>query len=275
MRTYGCAEAGGGGPRIHVARCPLGKLRWESADSPSVDTDHISSLDLNFTFDSALGNAPVSESVSLPVVSCPTAFGVTPPSTLAPLPASEEVDVPASLARDLAVYSDTRGFMNLLGPRGWACSAMYGADGSGGVIVYPSGEAVPQSWGAGWPLSSTSTDEAISGTQTAGSPVQAAGQACPLFAVAATTYENDLGRACHSRPSSESVQQISAGVVGFEDPPGLQGDGIPSGGQEPADGMATYSPSLPSYLATCTLPSNEHALCTAVLNDVIALYGKE
>jgi hypothetical protein len=183
--------------------------------------------------------------------------------------------VPTPLARDLAVYSDTHGFMKLLGPRGWACSATYGADGSGGVIVYPRNQAVPQSWAAGWPLSSTSTDQAISGTQTAGSPVQAADQACPFFAVAATTYENDLGRVCLSRPSSESVQQINAGVVGFEDPPGLQGDGIPSGGQEAANGVATYSPSLPSYLATCTLPNNRHALCTTVLNEVIALYGKE
>jgi hypothetical protein len=209
------------------------------------------------------------------VVSCPTTFGVIPPSTLAPLPATEQVDVPATLAGDLAVYSDTRGFLNLLGPRGWACSAMYGADGSGGVIVYPNGEAVPHSWGAGWPLPSASTDEAISGTQTSASPVQAAGQACPLFADAATAYENDLGRACHSRPSSESVQPIGVGVVGFEDPPGVQGDGIPSGGQAPANGVVTYHPTLASYLATCTLPADEHLVCTTVLNEVIALYGTE
>jgi hypothetical protein len=184
-----------------------------------------------------------------------------------------EVNAPATLTSELAVYSDTHGFMMLLAPRGWTCSALYGADGSGGVIVYPSGEAVPQSWGAGWPLSSSSSDEAISGTQTGGSPVQAAGQACPFFAAAATTYENDLGRACPSRPSSESVQQISAGVTGFEDRPDLKGAGIPSGGQDPANGVATYSPALPAYLATCTLPGNEHALCTTVLDEVIALYG--
>ncbi len=124
-------------------------------------------------------------------------------------------------------------------------------------------------------MSSSSTDQAISGTQTGGSPVQAAGQACPFFAGAAATYENDLGRACHSRPSSESVQPIKAGVVGFEDPPGLEGDGIPSGGQESANGVATYSPSLPSYLVTCTLPANLHALCTTVLNEAITSYGNE
>ena len=217
--------------------------------------------------------APESESVSLAVVSCPTAFGVTPPSTPAPLPASEEANVPTSLAGGLAWYSDTHGFMKLLGPRGWACSAVYGADGSGGVIVYPGSQAVPQTWGAGWPQSSTSTDQAISVTQTGGSPVQAASQACPFFAVAATTYENDLGRVCHSRPSSESVQSIDPGVVGFEDLPGLQSDGIPSGGQNAANGVATYSPSVPSYLATCTLPDDSHALCTTVLNEFITLYG--
>ncbi len=219
--------------------------------------------------------APASVAVPVPLVTCPTVFGVTPPSTSEPLPASEEVNVPAPLAGELAAYADTRGLMMLLAPKSWMCSALYGADGSGGVIVYPSGEAVPQSWGAGWPLSSGSSDEAISGTQTGGSPVQAASQACSLFAVAATTYEGDLGRACRARPSSESVQQINAGVVGFEDPPDLKGDGIPSGGQDPANGVVTYYQSLPSYLVSCTLPSDEHALCTTVLNQVIALYGKE
>lgn len=39
--------------------------------------------------------------------------------------------------------------MALVGPKGWHCSAMYGADGSGGIIVYPAGETVPQPGGAG------------------------------------------------------------------------------------------------------------------------------
>ncbi|HXQ44618.1 MAG TPA: hypothetical protein VN816_08265 [Acidimicrobiales bacterium] len=215
-------------------------------------------------------------SVSIPVVSCPTTFGVATP-TSAPLPTSEKVRVPGALAGELALYSDTHGLMDLLGPKGWRCRADYGADGSGGVVVYPDGETIPRSWGAGWKLPSNSSAEAIAGLQTGGSPVEAAGQACPLFTSAATAYQVDLGQACPvSRPVSESVQRISAGVVGFEDPVGVAGDGIPSGGRDPADGVMTYSPSRSpgSYLATCTLPSSQHALCTVSLNDFIVLYGQ-
>jgi hypothetical protein len=166
--------------------------------------------------------------------------------------------------------------MKLLGPKGWTCRGDYGADGSGGVVVSPGGETIPQSWGAGWKLSPDASVEAIAGLETGGSPVQAAGQACPLFGSAATAYGVDLGRSCPvSRPVSESVQQISAGVVGFEDPPGVVGDGIPSGGHDPANGVMTYSSSRSpgSYLGTCTLPAGQHALCTESLNDFVALYG--
>ncbi len=221
---------------------------------------------------------PVAVSVTLPVVDCPTVFGAEAPSTTAPLPTSEQVSVPASLVGGLAFYSDSRRLTVLLGPKGWSCSAQYGADGSGGVIVYPNGQSVPQHWGAGWSLPSTSSEEAISSTETGGSPVQAAAQACPFFPVAATAYQNDLGRPCPARPSAEAVQQISADVVGFEDPAGTDGAGIPSGGQNPANGVVTYvqnASSDPSYLATCTLPDDEHGLCTAVLNEEVARYGTQ
>lgn len=55
------------------------------------------------------------------------------PSNPRVLPTSEEeVSVLGTLATELAVYSDTDGLMMLFAPKGWTCSAAYGADAGGG-----------------------------------------------------------------------------------------------------------------------------------------------
>ena len=63
----------------------------------------------------------------------------------------------------------------------------------------------------------------------------------------------------------------------FEDPAGVAGDGMPSGGTNPANGVLLYLPSWPGRSApdsaTCTLPANQQDVCTAVLNDFVGLYG--
>jgi hypothetical protein len=214
--------------------------------------------------------------VHLPVVPCPTTFALaTPPSTV-PIPSSVSAKVPSDLATKLAAYVDTSDIMTLLAPKGWICSATYGADGSGGLLIHPSGEAVPgSSWGAGWPLSRSSSDEAITGTQPGGSATQGLGYACTIFRSAAAGFETAFGHPCPPHPSSEHVRRISTHVFGFEDPPGLHGLGIPSGGRNPANGVNIYYPStIPAaYIATCTMPAAEHTVCTVVLGKFTQLYG--
>jgi hypothetical protein len=171
----------------------------------------------------------------------------------------------------VSIYSDTNDIMMLLAPKGWSCSASYGADGSGGVTVMPPGETLPA---AG--LASDSSDEAVTGSETGGSPVQAAAQACSFFPAAAAATETDLEKGCSPRPASEIVDPISASVVDFEDPPGIKGTGVPSGGQNPANGVMTYSPDVEPgfYIETCTLPKDAHDTCTAALNYFIARFGQ-
>jgi len=220
---------------------------------------------------------PESTTASLNVVACPTTYGVTPPPTTAPLPTSMEVTVPRALAAELAVYTDGQGRIELLAPAGWTCSAGYGADGSGGVATYPPGESIPQSaLGASWTLSPNSLTEAIVASQTGGCEGCEVGQACPLFATAASSFQSQFGRACpKSRPAIETVDQITSGVVTFQDPPGVSGDGSPSGGQYAADGVMTYysNNQFGSWIDTCTLPKADRTLCTAALNTFIAWYG--
>jgi len=120
-----------------------------------------------------------------------------------------------------------------------------------------------------------SSDEAITGSETGGSPVQAAAQACSFFPAAAAATQSDLGHGCSSLPASQTMTQISANTVGFEDPPGVAGTGNPSGGPYPANGVVTYSAAVQpgTYVGTCTLPPSDHALCTSVLNYFDSLYG--
>jgi hypothetical protein len=214
--------------------------------------------------------------VYLPVVRCATTFALsTPPSTV-PIPTSASARVPSDLATKLAAYIDTSDIMTLLAPKGWICSATYGADGSGGLLIHPSGALVPgSSWGAGWPLPRSSLDEAITGTQPGGSATQGLGYACTIFRSAAAGFETAFGHPCPPHPTSERVRRISTHVFGFEDPPGKPGLGIPSGGRNPANGVNIYYTStIPAaYIATCTMAATENSLCSVVLKQFTDLYG--
>ena len=213
----------------------------------------------------------VDEAATVPVVTCATTFALATPPPTVPLPASVTVDVPTAQAATLAVYADSNSIMRVLAPAGWSCKASYGADGSGIITVVPKGDPLPLPGQEPDP-----SDEAISATETGGSPVQAAAAGCAFFPAAATAYASDLGRGCSPRPPSEMVDPVSATVVDFEDPAGTKGTGEPSGGPDPANGVMTYSPTEGPgfYLDTCTLPQDAHATCTAVLNYFITLYGQ-
>jgi hypothetical protein len=206
------------------------------------------------------------------VVVCPTSLGTETQTTVA-IPTSMDMSVPSSLADQLGVYEDNQGIMRLLGPRGWNCNASYGADGSGGVAVYPPGQAVSEA------TAFTPSDaEGVVADETSACTVCREGQACPLFSVAASDYQQDYNGPCPaSRPATEAVEQISPGVLGFLDPPGVAGDGVPSGGPYPANGVMTYysGDESGSWLDTCTLPTSEHQLCTVVLNQFVLDYGTQ
>ena len=213
--------------------------------------------------------------VSLPVIGCPTSLGAARPAVS--LPSSRPVKVPLALAAELSVYADGQGIMELIGPKGWRCAAFYGADGSGGIAVYPRGERYPASWTAGWSLPRTSASAAIVGLETSACSGCTLGQACRLFPGAAQAWRSAFGRACPTaRPPAETAVPIGAGIVGFQDPPGVAGAGLPSGGRYAANGVMTYHPSAPdgSWLETCTLPDGDHAECTAVLNAFVSWYGQ-
>jgi hypothetical protein len=208
--------------------------------------------------------------VTLRIVVCPTTWGISSPSTV-PVPESMTIDGRAALAANLAIYSDTDEIMMLVAPKGWSCTASYGADGSGGVSVSPPGTSFPTGR-----LTPGSAVEAVGGYETGGSGVQAAAEACSYFPAAATATESNLGHSCPPPLVSEKIEPISATIVAFEDAPGVEGPSSASGGKYPSNGVIGYSPvkSPGFFMDACTLPGDEHGICTTALNYFITRYGE-
>jgi hypothetical protein len=209
----------------------------------------------------AVRHAVTENGAVVPLVVCPTSFG-TPPLKRAAFPSSTTLAVSTALAGSLSAYTDTQGYMTVIAPRRWRCSASYGADGSGGVRVLPKGASVSKKEGI-----AASETSACFGCTTA--------QACALFPAAATAYRSAYNLPCPARrPPRESAYRLSKTVVAFEDPPYVKGEGAFSGGPFPANGVMTYVPGNydGSYIETCTLPDSVHTTCTAILNDFVARY---
>lgn len=212
----------------------------------------------------------------LPVVICPTTFGAPPPAKVVPLPRSLPVTGTEPMIRRLAVYTDTLGRMKLLAPRRWDCSALDAADGSENLVVHPVATKLTATTTT-WALPKASRAQAVVGTETSACIGCQEAQACPLFAAAARDYRSDYGQPCpERRPNNESVVPIGPGLVAFSDPSGVRGDGRPSGGRYPANGVMTYyrHSANGSWLETCVLPSAQKATCSVLLDNFTALYAK-
>jgi hypothetical protein len=179
--------------------------------------------------------------------------------------------VSSDLASRLAVYADTRGIMRLIAPRGWKCEASYGADGSGGIEVFPPSERTA----SGAPFADLA--EAVVSNETSACVGCELNQACSLFTAAAQQLQSQYQQSCRPSPAGQQTTQLSANIVAFEDPPGVAGAGDPSGGANPANGVMTFPPysNNGSWLETCTLPPADSALCTVSLDYFVGHYGNE
>lgn len=187
---------------------------------------------------------------------CSVTYGQSGPPKTTGTP--RVVDAPAEMAARLAVY--TSGGLSIVAPRGWACEGVVAVDGSESLGIFPPGSEKP-----------SGPFEASVGQGVTAEAIPAcrgcmAARACPLFP---TAVKDSAGIPCAEvAPATERVGRQSASMVFFEDPPGVSGDGNPSGGPYPANGVLLYEPGVSG--ATCTMPEADHSLCTAVLNDFLA-----
>jgi hypothetical protein len=172
--------------------------------------------------------------------------------------AARTVDAPVEMAARLAVY--TTGYLSVIAPRDWICEGGVGVDGSEGIEVFPPGSKKPSGHFVASPGQGV-TAESIPACMGC-----IADRACALFPSA--IKDSPGGRCSATAPARERVGHPNATTALFEDPPGVSGDGNPSGGSYPANGVLVYSSGV--YGATCTMPEGDHDICTAVLNDFLA-----
>jgi hypothetical protein len=192
--------------------------------------------------------------LKLRVVHCPTTLGVQQP--LPPTPRALHVVLSSRYATKLEGYSN--GYLTALGPRGWHCRGQVGADGSAvlDVTAGRSGGSV--------------TEPAIT-VQFADTPGVSADLACSVFPAA--QQQLPIQPCPTSRPKRELLLVLASTTLAFEDPPGVRGIGLPSGGSDPANGIASFVPSTASstgyaQIETCTLAASSHSLCIAILDNV-------
>ncbi|HWA66308.1 MAG TPA: hypothetical protein VG899_08060 [Mycobacteriales bacterium] len=211
----------------------------------------------------ALQPAAAATATKVPVVACPTTRGVSghPPAKYADRLAT---NAPAALAAHLAYYSDNvRNLTPVLAPRGWKCRVTIGADGGTSVTIYPA----------------SATPTAKTGVTVRSEPACEGcvwGLVCDLVPGSAKQVGADQPACPTTRPKRERVKfergrPHATGrvqdVVVFQDPAGVKGDGVPSGGPDPANGVLLYDwdqrDGGAASLETCTLPTAEFSTCAA------------
>jgi len=223
-----------------------------------------------------VGQSVALTDAALPVQSCPTTYGVAQPTPTS-LPATLTVSVPIAVADGLAVFSDPQGFLQVVGPKGWSCRGLVGADGSAALVLTPAGQLPGPSFDTEfWHVGSSSTQQAIAAYESGASPVSAAQAACSLLLNAATATQS-YGLPCQAVPKGERTSALD-GEAAFDDPPGVAGNGAPSGGTNAARGVVLYSTSpgvIGAYKLTCALPTSQLSVCAASGDAFVARYGHQ
>jgi hypothetical protein len=194
--------------------------------------------------------ARAASGVTIPVVRCPTSFGVAPGRISVPRALTLR-GVPAATAR-LTAYTNTSGY--LVGPPHLRCAGAVGADGTATIQAWPSGQARPGPHGAGAGLALTVIPACV------GCKAEAT---CHYFPTFRRTIRQ-LGLVCRPEPPpGERLRYLSSRLVAFVDPPFVKGAGRPSGAGLRATGLVGIGPGASQvvFTSSCTLPAAQRDVC--------------
>ncbi|HTC69447.1 MAG TPA: hypothetical protein VK662_07760 [Acidothermaceae bacterium] len=202
----------------------------------------------------------------LPSVDCPTTYGIANPGS--PGPVTLLPDPPDANER-MATYTDALHNIAVIGPAGWSCHAVDAADGNVSIMVTPPG--VPSD-SMSQPFI-RDTREGIHAFIASAGTGSVPDLICAVMPdLVAATWN---GRPCPEKPATETVIRDNPVAAEFYDPPGVVGDGAPSGGSYQAVGRMLDDPAhggQPEGAAsvTCTLP--RQAVGT-VCDDVVVEFA--
>jgi hypothetical protein len=172
----------------------------------------------------------------------------------------------------ITAYRDTHRFTELLGPPGWTCHALDAADGSIGLNLYAPGSAPGSSGGLPWlggPGANITNGITSQIVPACVGCIQA--MVCGVFPAAPAALNADIP--CTNSPGAgETDITLDPSVVSFSVPAGVKGTWDNTDGTAPADGVVMFmnrGSHYEAYMAVCVLPSSQHAVCTAVLDDFV------
>ena len=197
--------------------------------------------------------------VSLPVMPCTVTDGAIQGPAPTPNLRSLEVHVTPDEAARLVVYGVETDQL-ILGPRGWRCTGLVGADGSSHVTIVN-----PQD-----PTTGVVVDSAP------GAPFSGVlDLACPLFPDADQQLHATFGFDCpkHQDPAEDVVFETPQ-IARFTDPPHVKAVGALSGGAVPVDGALIYHVSsdnvILAFQISCAMRPADGALCVPIVDDWVA-----
>jgi hypothetical protein len=204
---------------------------------------------------------PAAGTTVLPVGTCFQTFGA-PSAGPAWVPTQLAGAVPPHMASQLEFFSV--GTETELGPRGWSCAQLTGADGSAGMDVYPPGQPNPT-------LSSAEPDsgtQIIAATFDYTAHVPGVDLACPYFPKVASANEPCPGPI----PAGEQVHQLTPDVVTITDPAGVKGALAGAGGSIAVTGImiVPQAPNLNGVdIAEESCSLTVATLCPSILQDFL------
>lgn len=195
---------------------------------------------------------------SLRTKKCPTSEGMDRPD----VPLEETTTVPVSPLglEGFVAFTNTTGSV-LIGPRNWKCSSTVAVDGGETIALTPDGSN-PFEEGA---------ELGITYDVSAGCQGCMASEICAVLPNAPVVLRYaDMGVGCdRNKPLKEKLTPIGDLTVMFEDPPGVKGQGDPSGGSVSSIGMLTYSEYLGTRQVSCAVPDELAASCPSVVSGSI------
>ena len=198
---------------------------------------------------------------TVPVVLCRTEFV---PGSPPAIPTKIAVDGNPRSVRGLAAYTNYDTY--LIAPAGMACKGEVAEDGGANLIVWHRGKAEPRA---------PSSEQGLTLSQESACVGCMYSLACPMFPSLAERIYPGYSQAvpCGTPPPGEQIFPQGPDLGRFSDPPGVAGDGDPSGGPYTAESAVGYARSKGAFRITCTLPASERRICRISLNDAIARYG--
>ena len=196
------------------------------------------------------------------------------------MPPTRPTALRGAVSDALSFYSDAgRSLPPLLGPAGWHCWVVTGADGSGEIAVFPPGEILPLDVSA---TAGVGKDrQAVVASWTPACQGCVYDKVCAVVPAASAQLGHAMGP-CAARPPGERVTWIRGSpssvavpandVIDFEDPGGTLGGAPASGGNFTTYGVLEYQYADAHGTAaevTCTLATSLQALCPVIVDDVV------